>query len=108
MSSITNKTELFLDNFHHCSVLNLLGSELTYNELVQFTYDPDESSTLEIVKIKFEDYILVQVRIDSVLMLDQKYYHGGEFIYLLEEIMGDLDEQEDEEDEDEPEEEEEE
>jgi hypothetical protein len=99
-----NRTELFLDSFYHASILDLLGGELTYNELVRFSHDIEETAKFEITKIDFEDYSLVQVRINGNLLLDREYQHdiNNEFIYLLQEL---LDEQEEEKKEEEEEEE---
>jgi hypothetical protein len=102
------RTELLLDSFTHAEILNLLGGELSYNELVRFSHDMEETAKFEITQIEFQDYILVQVRINGNLMLDKKYYNGvnNEFIYLLEGVMDEYKEQEDE-DKEEPDEEEE-
>jgi hypothetical protein len=92
------RTELLLDSFTHAEILNLLGGELTYNELVRFSHDMEETAKFEITKIDFEDYSLVQIRINGNLVLEREYQHevNNEFIYLLEGVLDEYHEQKDE------------
>ena len=94
-----NKTELFLDCFHYGSILNLLGGELTYNELARYSHDMEETARVEITKINFEDYSLVQIRINGNLILDREYQNdiNNEFIYLLQELLDEQEEDKEEE-----------
>ena len=94
-----NRRELFLDSFHYASILDLLGGELTYNELLRYTHDIEQTARLEITKINFEDYSLVQIRINGNLVLDREYQHdiNNEFIYLLQELLDEEEEDKEEE-----------
>jgi hypothetical protein len=95
------RTELLLDSFYHASILDLLGGELSYNELLRFTHDIEDTARLEITKIDFKDYSLVQIRINGNLVLDREYQHdvNNEFIYLLEGVLDEYHEDKDEDEE---------
>jgi len=84
-----NRTELFMYNFEYGSILELLGSELVYDELEVYSRDIYKTVLLEITKVKFEDYSLVQIRINGNLILDREYYNGvnNAFIKLLDELI---------------------
>lgn len=73
----------------HETILNILGDELTYNELKFYSNDKEDYSSLKTKTIIFKDEIMLfMVYINNDLVLEKKYsiHHSCDMFYLLGEL----------------------
>jgi hypothetical protein len=99
MNSI--KTENDFGEVSHSTILELLGSAMTNNELKEYAINKNDTSYLEVVENIFteEEFILIIVKINSRIVLDRRFeYDCGfeEFFYYLAELRNKYEDKEDE------------
>jgi hypothetical protein len=98
------------DEVSHYKILELLEHDLTYADLKKFAVDKQDTSYLEVVEIKFENYSLYSVMINRVYVMENQRFNNTlfyNFVYKLDELRNYFKQQKEEEEEEEEEEQEE-